>query len=156
MSLIIEKTRELVQPILEAKELTLYDIEYVQEGRDFFLRIYIDGPNGIDLDMCVDVSESLSIQLDEADYIEDVYFLEVSSPGAERPLRSLEDVQDAVGEHVYVKVREKVNGIQAFQGDLVNVTETGDLTIEYLDKTRRKVVTFPYTNVKKARLAIKF
>lgn len=155
MSVIIEKTRELVEPILASKELTLYDIEYVKEGRDYFLRIYIDSPKGIDLDTCVDVSEAVSLVMDEKDFIEDVYFLEVSSPGAERPLRSLEDMEAAVGEHVYVKVREAVNGIQAFQGDLTDVTD-GVITIHYLDKTRKKIVSFPYSNVKKARLAVKF
>lgn len=155
MSVIIEKTRELVEPILASKELTLYDIEYVKEGRDYFLRIYIDSPKGIDLDTCVDVSEAVSLVMDEKDFIEDVYFLEVSSPGAERPLRSLEEMEAAVGEHVYVKVREAVNGIQAFQGDLTDVTD-GVITIHYLDKTRKKIVSFPYSNVKKARLAVKF
>ncbi|MGL4624433.1 MAG: ribosome maturation factor RimP [Culicoidibacterales bacterium] len=155
MSVIIEKTRELVEPILASKALTLYDIEYVKEGHDYFLRIYIDSPNGIDLDTCVDVSEAVSLELDEKDFIEDVYFLEVSSPGAERPLRSLEDMEAAIGEHIYVKVREKVNGIEAFQGDLTEVTD-GVLTIHYLDKTRKKIVSFPYSNVKKARLAVKF
>lgn len=155
MSVIIEKTRELVLPILSDKSLTLYDIEYVKEGNDYFLRIYIDSPKGIDLDMCVDVSEALSLVMDETDFIEDIYFLEVSSPGAERPLRSLEDMIAAVGEHVYVRVRENVNGIEAFQGDLTDVTDEV-MTIHYLDKTRKKVVSFPYSNVKKARLAIKF
>ncbi|MGL4973137.1 MAG: ribosome maturation factor RimP [Culicoidibacterales bacterium] len=155
MSVIIEKTQELVLPILASKALTLYDIEYVKEGNDYFLRIYIDGPNGIDLDICVDVSEAVSLVLDEADFIEDVYFLEVSSPGAERPLRSLEEMQAAVGEHVYVKMRKPVNGIEAFQGDLTEVND-GVITIHYLDKTRKKVVSFPYENVRKARLAVKF
>ncbi|MGL5915384.1 MAG: ribosome maturation factor RimP [Culicoidibacterales bacterium] len=155
MSVIIEKTLKLVSPILAEKSLTLYDIEYVKEGNDYFLRIYIDGPNGIDLDICVDVSEAVSLVLDEADFIEEVYFLEVSSPGAERPLRSLEEVQAAVGEHVYMKMRKPVNGIEAFQGDLTEVTD-GVITIHYLDKTRKKVVSFPYENVRKARLAVKF
>ena len=101
------------------------------------------------------MSEAVSLELDEKDFIEDVYFLEVSSPGAERPLRSLEGMEAAIGEHIYVKVREKVNGIEAFQGDLTEVTD-GVLTIHYLDKTRKKIVSFPYSNVKKARLAVKF
>lgn len=90
MSNITSKIEELVVPILQELNLELVDIEYVKEGRDWFLRIYIDTPTGrIDIEQCAQVSEKLSEKLDEVDPITDNYFLEVSSPGAERPLKKM-------------------------------------------------------------------
>ncbi|KHF30962.1 Ribosome maturation factor RimP [Anoxybacillus sp. BCO1] len=78
---------ELVTPIVTDMGLELVDIEYVKEGKNWFLRVFIDSPTGIDIDQCGVVSERLSEKLDEIDPIPHNYFLEVSSPGAERPLK---------------------------------------------------------------------
>lgn len=90
-SKIIEITTELVNPILEEKNLELVDIEYVKEGKNWFLRVYIDKEGGIDIVECGEVSEQLSEKLDKADPIKEAYFLEVSSPGVEKPLKTLDD-----------------------------------------------------------------
>lgn len=80
---------EMIQPYLNEQGFELVDIEYVKEGSNWFLRVYVDKEGGIDIDDCVLISEKLSAKLDENDPIPTIYFLEVSSPGAERPLKNL-------------------------------------------------------------------
>lgn len=87
MSKVTSIVEELTIPILEDLNLELVDIEYVKEGKNWFLRLFIDKENGVDIEECGIVSERLSEQLDELDPIPHNYFLEVSSPGAERPLK---------------------------------------------------------------------
>ena len=113
MSNITEEVEKLVGPIVEELELELVDVEFVKEGRDWFLRVYIDTPNGsIDIDQCAQVSEKLSEELDRTDPIPQNYFLEVSSPGAERPLKKEEDFQKAIGQFVFIKTYEAINGYE--------------------------------------------
>ena len=87
------KTEELLTPILERMGFELWDIEYVKEGADYYLRAYIDKPGGIMIDDCVDVSRALSDELDREDFIDDAYILEVSSPGLTRALKKDRDFE---------------------------------------------------------------
>ena len=122
MSKITEAVEKLVGPIVEDLKLELVDVEYVKEGRDWFLRVYIDTPEGnIDIDQCAQVSEKLSEELDRTDPIPENYFLEVSSPGAERPLKKEEDFQKAIGQYVFIKTYEPIDGMKEFEGYLLNV-----------------------------------
>jgi len=152
---IIEITTELVNPILEEKNLELVDIEYVKEGKNWFLRVYIDKEGGIDIVECGEVSEQLSEKLDKADPIKEAYFLEVSSPGVEKPLKTLDDLKKNIGNNVFVKLYEKIDGEKTYEGILQNV-ENDILSIEYKIKTRKKIVEIPYDKVAKARLAVMF
>lgn len=154
-SKVIEITTELVNPILEEKNLELVDMEYVKEGKNWFLRVYIDKEGGIDIVECGEVSEQLSEKLDEADPIKEPYFLEVSSPGVEKPLKTLEDFKKNIGNNVFVKLYEKIDGEKTYEGILQNV-ENDSLSIEYKIKTRKKTVEIPYEKVAKARLAVMF
>ncbi|WP_152656362.1 ribosome maturation factor RimP [Oceanobacillus sp. CFH 90083] len=154
-SKVIEITTELVHPILEEKNLELVDVEYVKEGKNWFLRVYIDKDGGIDIVECGEVSERLSEKLDEADPIKEAYFLEVSSPGVEKPLKTLEDLQKNIGKNVFVKLYEKIDGEKTYEGILQNV-ENDSLLIEYKVKTRKQIVEIPYEKVAKARLAVMF
>ncbi|GAA0329539.1 ribosome maturation factor RimP [Oceanobacillus sp. FSL W7-1293] len=154
-SKIIEITTELVNPILEEKNLELVDIEYVKEGKNWFLRVYIDKEGGIDIVECGEVSEQLSEKLDKADPIKEAYFLEVSSPGVEKPLKTLDDFKKNIGNNVFVKLYEKIDGEKTYEGILQNV-ENDTLSIEYKIKTRKKIVEIPYDKVAKARLAVLF
>ncbi|MFC4664744.1 MULTISPECIES: ribosome maturation factor RimP [Oceanobacillus] len=154
-SKIIEITTELVHPILEEKNLELVDIEYVKEGKNWFLRVYIDKEGGIDIVECGEVSEQLSEKLDKADPIKEAYFLEVSSPGVEKPLKTLDDFKKNIGNNVFVKLYEKIDGEKTYEGILQNV-ENDTLSIEYKIKTRKKIVEIPYDKVAKARLAVLF
>lgn len=89
MSSVVETVTEMVTPILEEQNFELVEVEFVKEGKSWFLRVFIDKDGGIDIEECVYVSEKLSEKLDavDPDPIPQAYFLEVSSPGAERPLK---------------------------------------------------------------------
>ncbi|SOB93258.1 ribosome maturation factor RimP [Ureibacillus xyleni] len=156
MSKVTSVIEELVTPILEELKLELVDIEFVKEGRNWFLRVYIDTPEGgIDIDQCAIVSERLSLVLDEKDPIEQNYYLEVSSPGAERPLKKESDFEKAVGKFIYVKTYEPIKDMKEFQGYLKAYTEQG-LELEVRIKTRKINITIEKEKIAKARLAIDF
>lgn len=154
-SKVVDITTELVKPILEKKNLELVDVEYVKEGKNWFLRVYVDKEGGIDIVECGEVSEQLSEKLDEADPIKDAYFLEVSSPGVERPLKSLEDFKKNIGKNVFVKLYEQIDGNKTYEGILLEVNDDV-IQLEYKIKTRKKIVEVPYQKIAKARLAVMF
>lgn len=152
MSTQIKSTvEELVHPFMEENGFELVDVEFVKEGGNWFLRVYVDKEGGIDIDDCGRVSEFLSAKLDEKDPIEQAYFLEVSSPGAERPLKKVQDYHKAVGEHVFVTTYEPIDGLKEFEGKLLSFDEE-TLVIEI----GKKKHTIPYNKVANARLAILF
>ena len=103
MAKIEDRVAELVKDKIENIGYNLYDVEYAKEGPNYFLRIYIDSPKGIDLDDCEKVSNEINEILDEADYIKEQYFLEISSPGVERVIRKNKHLQDNLNKEVYVK-----------------------------------------------------
>lgn len=152
---VIEVVEKLALPIVEELSLELVEVEFVKEGRDYFLRVCIDSATGVDIDQCGAVSEQLSLKLDEVDPISENYFLEVCSPGAERPLKKKADVEAAVGKRVNVRTFTPIDEKSEFEGDLLSF-EGDVLTIEVRIKTRKKVMTIPYENVANARLAIRF
>ena len=96
----------------------VYDVVYVKEGPYWFLRVFIDSENGVNLDDCETVSRRISDILDEKDFIENNYFLEVSSPGVERVLRQDEHYSDAVGECVHIKLFKPEGNIRELEGEL--------------------------------------
>lgn len=147
--------KELIVPELEQMECELFDLVFEKQGNDYFLRIFIDNDNGVDLDLCVSVSEHLSPILDEADIIDHEYYLEVSSPGAERVLKTEKHINDAVGKYVYVKTYVPIEGMKEFEGDLRSF-DGETLELEIMIKTRKVNVKIPYDKVALIRLAIKF
>ena len=152
---ITDLVEELVTPITEEMNLELVDIEYVKEGKNYFLRVFIDSDTGVDIEECGTLSERLGEKLDEIDPIPHNYFLEVSSPGAERPLKNESDFQKAIGKNVAIKTYEPIDGEKEFEGELTSFD--GDLVkLSVKVKTRTKEVTIPYEKVAKARLAVTF
>ena len=130
MASIVEKVENLVKPKIEQIGYELYDIEYVKEGKSYYLRIYIDSPKGIDLNDCEKVNNEIVGILDEADYIKEQYFLEISSPGIERILRKDEHLQKNIGKEIHVKLFQKDDeGKKEYQGNLQSFNET-ELTID--------------------------
>ncbi|MBO7632262.1 MAG: ribosome maturation factor RimP [Lachnospiraceae bacterium] len=130
------RTEKLVLPIVEEKQFELVDVEYVKEAGDWYLRAYIDKPGGITIDDCEAVSRILSDRLDEEDFIEDAYILEVSSPGLTRPLKKDRDYERNIGKPVEIKLFRAVNGrkeltadLVAFDKDTVTVSEDGTETV---------------------------
>ena len=146
-------TEKLVLPILEAENFKLVDIEYVKEGQDWFLRVFIDKEGGITIDECWMVSGLLSDKLDEVDIIPGNYFLEVSSPGVERPLKKAEDFIENINKNIYVSLYAQVDGEKEYEGILVSFSDN-IATIKYKFKTQYKEVQIPYDKIAKARLAV--
>jgi ribosome maturation factor RimP len=156
MSKITEIVEELVHPIVADLGLELVDVEFVKEGQDWFLRVYVDTPEGdIDIDQCALVSEQLSEELDRTDPITQNYFLEVSSPGAERPLNKDEDFENAIGQYVYIKTYAPIDGMKEFEGYLLAYGPDG-AEVEVRIKTRKITVLIEKTKIAVARLAIDF
>lgn len=98
-----QKTEEILLPIVEEYGFELVDVEYVKEGSTWYLRAYIDKPGGINIDDCEKVSRRLSDILDEKDYMDDAYIMEVSSPGLGRPLKKEKDFKRSLGEEVEIR-----------------------------------------------------
>ncbi|MBM7688099.1 ribosome maturation factor RimP [Enterococcus ureilyticus] len=157
MSSVVETVTELVTPILEKQNFELVEVEFVKEGRDWFLRVFIDKEGGIDILDCALVSEQLDEKLDamDPDPIPQAYFLEVSSPGAERPLKKESDYEQAVGEYIHVSLYQTIEGEKQFEGVLKSL-DKDQLTLTVKIKTRVKDYTFERKNIAKARLAIQF
>ena len=121
MANIEEKVEKLVKEPIEKIGYKLYDVEYSKEGKDYFLRIFIDKDNGIDLNDCEKVNDAISNILDEANYIKEQYFLEVSSPGIERILRKEKHLEKNIGEEINIRLFKKdENGLKEYQGILKN------------------------------------
>ena len=130
MANIEEKVEKLVEPKIQEIGYDLYDVEYAKEGKNYFLRIIIDKPEGIDLNDCEKVNNEITDILDQADYIKEQYFLEVSSPGIERTLKKDKHLEKNIGKEVNIKLFKKdENGIKEYQGILKNF-DTENITIE--------------------------
>nr|WP_084677586.1 ribosome maturation factor RimP [Streptococcus hyovaginalis] len=152
---IVEQVTELVSPHIKAP-YELVDVEYGKMGGDFVLSILVDKPGGISVEDTADLTDVISPLLDtiKPDPFPEQYFLEVSSPGLERPLKTKEALENAVGSYVNVSLYKAIDKVKIFEGDLV-AFDGETLTIDYLDKTRHKTVDIPYQTVAKARLAVK-
>lgn len=127
---VAEKIEIIAQPLVDALGMELVEVEYKREGRQMVLRLYIDKPGGITLDDCAAVSRELSALLDVEDVIPGMYNLEVSSPGLNRPLKSLDDYKRYAGRLIKIKTftptaDDAGNLRKTFLGELVGVD--GDL-----------------------------
>lgn len=120
MANIEEKIESLVTKPINNLGYDVYDVQYVKEGKDYYLRIFIDKPDGIDLNDCEKVNNEINNLLDEADYIKDQYFLEISSPGIERILRKDKHLKDNIGKMVEVKLFKPINKQKTIEGILNN------------------------------------
>lgn len=141
----------MLASFLESEGFELVHIEYVKEGSNWFLRVFVDKEGGIDIDDCGRISEYLSERLDEKDPIPNAYFLEVSSPGAERPLKKPQDYVRAVGKQVFITTYESIGGEKEFEGKLLAYSEEAALV-----QVAGKKTEIPVTKIASARLAIVF
>lgn len=138
MTKLEEKVEALLKPIIEENGYELYDVIYEKEAKDYYLRIFIDKKDGISIDDCEIVSNSISDILDEKDLIKDQYFLEVSSAGVERVLRSDEHLKKYLGQEVEVKLfttveksKEHIGVLKDFDEKEITISkENGDLKLE--------------------------
>ena len=147
-----QKTEEILIPIVDELGVELVDVEYVKEGSTWYLRTYIDKPGGITIDDCEVVSRRLSDILDEKDYIDEAYIMEVSSPGLGRPLKKEKDFKRSLGEEVEIRTYRMINKQKEFTGILTAYDEK-TVTIELEDETLK---TFEKGDIALIRLAFDF
>ena len=134
MASIEEKVTNLVEPIIEKIGYELYDVEYAKEGKNYFLRIFIDSEKGIDLNDCEKVNDAITDILDTENYIKDQYFLEISSPGIERVLRKDKHLEKYIGTDINVKLFKKdENGKKEYLGKLKEYNKN-EIVIEQEEK----------------------
>ena len=143
-----EKVEQLIEKTINELGYKLYDVEYAKEGKDYFLRIFIDKKEGIDLNDCEKVSNEINGILDEVDYIKEQYFLEVSSPGIERKLRRDEHLQQNISQNVEIKLFKKDNNgkkeyigkLKSFNKDEITIEVESEITIERKNIAQIKTV----------------
>ena len=140
-----------VENIIAGSDIELVAVDYVKEGRDWFLRVFIDKPDGIGVEDCRTVSLQLSEILDKEDPIVNAYYLEVSSPGLERPLKKAADFHKYIGHLINVRTYEAIDGQKEFQGKLFGFAN--DIVHIKTDQQEWKI---PVDKIAKARLALEF
>lgn len=145
-------TKEITIPILDELNFEFSDVEFVKEGPHRFLRLYIDKPGGISIDDCQKVSERVSEKLDEIDPIEENFFLEVSSPGIDRPLKTNNDLDKALGEDVEVNLYKALNGVKRLEGRLIKYNENEFI----IENEKFGEIEVSRDAVSKINLAVKF
>lgn len=118
MSKIEEKVESLVSKTINDLGYSIYDIMYVKEGKDYYLRIFIDNEDGISLNDCEKVNDAITDMLDSANYIKDQYFLEISSPGIERNIRTDKHLQLNLNEEINVKLFKAIEKKKELEGIL--------------------------------------
>ena len=148
---VTDQVAALARPVVEARGCSLWDVEYVREGSDYFLRVYIDKDGGVDIDDCEAVSRAMDPILDEADPISGSYHFEVCSAGLERALKRPGDFARFLGSDVLVRLYRPKDGTKEFPGVLRGY-EDGRVTIDYLGKP----VTFEKSEVALVRLRATF
>ena len=146
-----ERTQKLLEPIAEANSVIIYDVEYVKEGSEYYLRAYIDKDGGVTIDDCEAVSRALSDALDREDFISDAYILEVSSPGLGRTLKKEKHFLYSIGSEVEIRTYKPVDGAKEFTGILKSF-EDGRAVIE----TDKGDMTFSMDMIAAARLTVDF
>lgn len=148
MANIEEKVEELIKDKIENMGYNLYDVEYAKEGPNYYLRIFIDNEKGINLDDCEKVSDEINEKLDEADYIKEQYYLEVSSPGIERILRKDRHLEQNIGKQVEAKLFKKdekgnknyTGELKAFDTDTITIETSEEIKIERKNIAQLKTV----------------
>ena len=148
-----KRTEEMITPILDEMGFELYDVEYVKEGEDYYLRAFIDKEGGITIDDCVEVSRRMNDLLDAEPSIggNDGYIFEVSSPGLGRVLKKDKHFEKSLGQDVDLKTYKPINGAKEFTGTL-KAFDKESFTIEFEDG----VQIFNRSDVAQIRLSIDF
>lgn len=142
---------DISESIVENMEFDLIDVEYVKEGPHMYLRIFIDKPGGVTIDDCQNASKLISEKLDEKDPIKSNYFLEVSSPGLDRPLKETRDLEKALGKDVEISLYRTINGKKKYLGELKDF-DNNEIEIE----SENGNIKFNRNDIAKINLAIKF
>ena len=148
---ITEQVASFAQPIVEEKGCTLWDVEYVREGSERFLRLYIDKDGGVSIDDCEAVARAVDPILDEKDPIAESYHFEVCSAGLERPLKRPSDFEKFMGSPIMVKLYRPRNGLKEIPG-ILRGYEEGRVTVE----AGKEMITFEKSEIALVRLRVEF
>ncbi len=148
---VTDTVAQLVLPIVEQQGCTLWDVEYVREGDQRFLRLFIDKDGGVDITDCEAISRAADPLLDEADPIPESYHFEVCSAGIERALKRPSDFEQFMGSLIMVKLYRPKNGLKEIPGVLKGY-DNGRLTVEY----GKEELTFEKSEVALVRLRVEF
>ncbi len=151
MDALIEKLRELIEPILEANAVDLVDLEVRGSKRNLLLRIFVDVPGGISINECVRLSREFEDAIEMENLISGAYRLEVSSPGIDRPLKTVRDFQRNIGRLVEIQVYEE-DQLQKFRGDIL---QAEDASIK-IQQENGDVIEIPIDRIHKALIQIKW
>lgn len=158
MSKVVNLVRPVVESIIDEHGDMLVNMEYIKEKSQNYLRIYVDRePNGIDIDEIVVLSELISEKLDtlDPDPLPDPYVLELSSPGAERPIKTKADWEKALNDYIHVGLYQKIEDKKMYEGTLKSYNDD-EIILEVKDKTGRKTLTVPRKLIANIRFAIEF
>lgn len=150
-----ERAEALLAPIVAANGCSIYDVEYVKEGSDWYLRAYIDKPEGVSIVDCEKVSRAFSEKLDEEDFIADAYILEVSSPGLGRALRKDRHLEKSLGEEVEVKTYKPIGRQKEFIG-ILKAFDRDTVTIQTENDSETKDMVFARSDIAIIRLTLDF
>jgi ribosome maturation factor RimP len=142
------KTEQLIAPIIAANHVELFDVDYIKEGQDWYLRVYIDKEGGVTIDDCQAVSRAFNEVLDKENYIADQYIFEVSSPGLTRPLKKEKDYEKSIGRLLDIKLYKPVEGKKEYAGILKEYNK--DIIIIESDDTQ---ITIERSNLAMIRWA---
>lgn len=149
-----DKLKDLIEPIVQSYGYELWGLRYRSSSSSAHLQIFIEGENGVDADICGDITNALSPILDSADLIDPAYILEVSSPGLDRLLFTKEQLAQYVNEVIKVELKIAMQGRKKFEGKLLSVAEDGSFVI--LDKTSQAEVLLSFANISTARVVPDF
>lgn len=149
------RTEELLIPIVEANNVETYDVEFVKEGSEWYLRVYIDKEGGVNINDCEAVSRALSEELDRTDFIENGYILEVSSPGLGRTLKKDKHLQKSLLESVVIKTYKPIDGTKEFAG-VLKAFDDLTITLGTEQDTDPQDVVFKRTDIATIKLALDF
>ena len=150
-----ERAEALLAPIAEANGCEIYDVEYVKEGSEWYLRAFIDNRDGVNINDCENVSRAFSEKLDEDDFIPDAYILEVSSPGLGRALKKDRHLEKSLGDEVEVKTYKPIERQKEFVG-ILKAYDKDTVTIEVEENYGTKDMVFAKSDIAIIRLTLDF
>ena len=145
---IAEKVLELALPIAERLGLEIWDVCFVKEGSEYYLRIVIDKPGGINITDCENMSREIDPLLDEYDFIDKQYCLEVTSPGIGRELKRKEHFKKMSGRDIIINLYKAVDGVKKYEGTLLGCSEDGDISIT----SNGRILSFAKKDISKIKL----
>lgn len=149
---LIKEIKKISEPIAESLNYELVDVEYIKESGSFYLRVFIDKEGGVTLDDCQMMSEQISNALDKKDPIKSAYYLEVSSPGLDRPLKTERDLERNLGKDIEISLFKAIEGNKKIEGNFLNFNEANII----VNDSNNKEISIPRELISVIKLAIKF